>query len=278
MGIFEGHLLASDIDGTLLDNGYLPQENIDAIHFFLKEGGAFSLATGRTIGAIGSILEQLGEISPCIMANGSIIYDHTAHLPLHFETLPDSAREMAQKLYDFSPDIGIEIHSLDRVIILRRTAQVEDHDGYEDLKNEDMTFEKAMKLPWNEVLYLFDTEEQRTAAGEFVAKFDCDCRFVNTSAIIYGSKRFFLQQNPTAANKALALKRLCELLNIKKGCCYAIGDYYNDLPMLEAADISAAPQGSPEDIKAVCNVVVKDTKYGAVADFIEYLKTSVNAE
>ena len=277
MGIFEGHLLASDIDGTLLDNGFLPQENINAIRYFLSEGGAFSLATGRTVGAIGMALDKLGDISPCIMANGSIIYDNTTGVPLHSEVLPDTDRHIVQKLYDLNPNMGIEIHSLERVLILRRTQQVEDHDSYEGLKNEDITFEEALKLPWNEVLYLFATEEEQLAARAFVDSTDNGCQFVNTTAIIYGTKRYFLQQNPPHVSKATALKRLCEILNIKSGCCYAIGDYYNDLQMLKAADISAVPDGSPEDIKALADVVVKGAKYGAVADFIEYLKNYAKA-
>ncbi len=278
MGIFEGHLIASDIDGTLLDNGFLPPENVDAIRYFLSEGGAFSLATGRTVGAIGMALDPLGDISPCIMANGSIIYDNTAKKPLHYEVLPDSEKYIAKKIFDAFPDVGIQVHSLERVLILRRTRQVEDHDSYEGITNEDITFEEALSLPWNEVLYLFNSEEQRVEGNAFVDGLHSICHIVNTSAVVYGEKRYFLQQNPPNVSKATALKKLCELLGIKQGCCYAIGDYYNDLPMFGVADICAVPEGAPEDIKAAADVVVKSAKCGAVADFIEYLKNSVKAD
>lgn len=278
MGIFEGHLIASDIDGTLLDNGFLPQENVDAIHYFLSEGGAFSLATGRTVGAIGMALDPLGDISPCIMANGSIIYDNTAKVPLHYEILPDSEKRIAKLLYDTFPELGIQVHSLERVLILRNSQQVEDHDNYEGIINEDISFEDALSLPWNEVLYLFDNEEQRKKAHTVVDSIDHCSQIVDTSATVYGKKRYFLQQNPPNASKATALKKLCELLNIKQGCCYAIGDYYNDLPMFGVADICAVPCDAPEDIKAVADVVVKSAKCGAVADFIEFLKNSVKAD
>lgn len=278
MGIFEGHLLASDIDGTLLDNGFLPQRNLDAINFFLKEGGAFSLSTGRTITAIGDVLKKLGDISPCIMANGSIIYDHTAHKVLHHETLSREDCEFAKKLFDFNPNVGIQVHSLERVLILRRTQGVEDHDTYEGIINEDISFEDALKLPWNEVLYIFDTEQEREDAAEFVKKLGLSDRIVNTSATIYGTKRFFLQQNPLGVTKATALKNLCKLLNIKEGCCYAVGDYFNDLPMLKAADVAAVVEGSPKELLSIADVVVKSANYGAVADFINYLKNSVKTD
>ena len=48
--------------------------------------------------------------------------------------------------------------------------------------------------------------------------------------------------------------------------------------MFGVADICAVPEGAPEDIKAVADVVVESAKCGAVADFIEFLKNSVKAD
>ena len=59
-----------------------------------------------------------------------------------------------------------------------------------------------------------------------------------------------------------------------KGKTFAIGDYYNDIYMLKAADISACPSESPEDIKESVDFVGCACRDGAVADFIEYLKTA----
>ena len=60
-------------------------------------------------------------------------------------------------------------------------------------------------------------------------------------------------------------------MGIKDGCCYAIGDYYNDLEMIQTADIGAALVDSPDEVKAVATVVVGSVQNGAVADFIDYL-------
>ena len=37
MGIFENCLLASDIDGTLMENGYINPKNLEKIEFFMNE-------------------------------------------------------------------------------------------------------------------------------------------------------------------------------------------------------------------------------------------------
>ena len=68
---------------------------------------------------------------------------------------------------------------------------------------------------------------------------------------------------------------LAKILNIKKGGIFAIGDYYNDVEMLQFADISGTTAQAPNDIKKLVNFVGGPCNKGAVADFIEYLKTEV---
>ena len=36
MGIFDGCLLASDIDGTLVENGEIAERNFEKVDFFIK--------------------------------------------------------------------------------------------------------------------------------------------------------------------------------------------------------------------------------------------------
>lgn len=48
MGKFDGILICTDLDGTLLRNdGTISQENLSAIEYFKAEGGYFTFVTGR---------------------------------------------------------------------------------------------------------------------------------------------------------------------------------------------------------------------------------------
>jgi len=48
MGKFDKVIIVSDIDGTFLGkNGRIVPENIEAIEYFKREGGSFTVATGR---------------------------------------------------------------------------------------------------------------------------------------------------------------------------------------------------------------------------------------
>ena len=73
MGIFDGCLLACDIDGTLMSSGYINPRNVEKIEYFMSEGGSFSIATGRSVGAISDVINSLKRFSPSIVFNGCII-------------------------------------------------------------------------------------------------------------------------------------------------------------------------------------------------------------
>ncbi|MCL2034037.1 MAG: HAD family hydrolase, partial [Oscillospiraceae bacterium] len=53
----------------------------------------------------------------------------------------------------------------------------------------------------------------------------------------------------------------------------AIGDYYNDLEMLEYAGVGATVEEALDEIKGACDFVAGKCEDGAVADFIEYLES-----
>lgn len=271
MGLFDRCLLASDVDGTLVYGERIPERNIEAIKYFVSQGGAFSLCTGRTVRAVDGLLERLGSISPCIMTNGAIIYDYNAEKILYERKIPNEDKRIAFEIYDLSPTTGIQIHSGSQVYLLRRNGETEDHDNYEGFKGIDVTKEQAKKLDWSQVVFLTDGEKTLEYLNSYVADIKCGCYFVNTTTTINGRKRLYLQQNPNGVSKAQALDELCKMLDIKKGRLFAAGDYYNDLPMLEKADISAAPENSPQDIKEKVTTVVCHAKNGAVADFIDSL-------
>ena len=86
---FKNVLLASDFDGTLKnDEGIITPDVIEKIKYFVSEGGCFSLATGRTAGAISMITNMIDCISPSIVANGSMIYDiKNEHITLDFSKM-----------------------------------------------------------------------------------------------------------------------------------------------------------------------------------------------
>lgn len=271
MGLFDGCLLACDIDGTLLVNDSIPQNNIEKIKYFVSEGGRFSLATGRTAGAVSAVTDRLDCIDLSIVANGSMIYDFKND-SISFETfIPHQDRAIVKSVIDGCKTVGVEAHSGKKVIVLNNNQEAIDHRNYENLDAFLLDYEAALQYNWNKVIYLFANENEAQTVKHIISQFEHNSQFVDTSAVIYGRRRYYYEHVPKGVSKATHLKTLCKKLNIKKGCCYAIGDYYNDLQMIKTADIGAALIDSPNEVKAVAATVVGKAQNGAVADFIDYL-------
>ena len=278
MGIFEGCLLASDIDGTLMENDIIPQENIEKINFFMREGGIFSLATGRTLGAVSTVLEILGEVSPSVYGNGCMIYDFSEDRFLHQEFIPDSAKKFARDILEEMSDVGIEVHSGTNVFVIRETQETIEHESYENIAAKAIDYNEALQYNWNKVMFLLNSPEQYSQIEALAAKYIDICTFFRTTATVYGKMRNYYEQLSENASKASGVLKLCELFNIKKGGLYTIGDFFNDIPMLEAADISACPCGSPDEVVAASTITTRKAENGAVADFIDYLTKRKEAE
>ena len=91
MGKFDGVLLASDYDDTLYDKKFsISPENRAAVDYFLREGGIFTVSTGRSLKnfSIQMELERLPVNAPVILANGAAIHDFSAGETLWQRTLP----------------------------------------------------------------------------------------------------------------------------------------------------------------------------------------------
>lgn len=271
MGVFSGCLLACDIDGTLMANGKINPRNVEKIEYFMSEGGYFSLSTGRTVGAVGPVLSIIKRVSPSVVANGCMIYDYENKKVLDELFLPEDEYYIAKKVLDMGLNVGIEAHSGETILNLNTTQETLDHQEYEWISGEEVTFEEASRYRWNKVVYLFDNDKDLAAVKELIAGKSSSSRFIDTSAVIGGRKRNYYEQFPAGVSKASELDKLKKMLKIDKGCYFAMGDYYNDLEMIKAADISAVPSETPEDIKAYADFVAGKCEDGAVADFIDYL-------
>lgn len=271
MGLFDNCLLACDIDGTLMINGYINPINVEKIEYFMSEGGSFSISTGRSVLAISDVLNTLKRVSPSIVANGCMIYDYENEKIVYENVLPESDHHLANEIINSGIKAGIEVHCGTNAYTVNRTELVTEHQVYEKFDAPDVTVEEITNKKWHKVICALDSAEERDQLKAHMLKYESNCDFIETCAVIGGEFRNYFELVPTGVSKASALKELCKILNIKEGGLFAIGDYYNDVQMLKLADISAVPCDSPEDVKALAKYITKTCEDGAVADFIDYL-------
>ncbi len=268
MGIFSGCLLASDIDGTLMCNAtkVIPSRNLEAIKYFISEGGFFTLATGRMARYSKECYDICGANAPIIANQGSSIYDYKTKSYVLNLDVTSEFKEILEEIRKRFPKVGIEIFSNDKCYKLQDHICTMYHAGYLKFEFSDVPSDYK-KLKWDKVVFLTDNDKELSALKEYlldvpqnICSVYCSLNLENFKLIEVG--------NPNA-NKGYALNKLKEFLGAKK--TFAIGDFYNDVQLLEQADVSAVPAESPEELKKMANYVAGRCESGAVADFIEQI-------
>ena len=91
------------------------------------------------------------------------------------------------------------------------------------------------------------------------------------TAALTESEPEYLEVLSANANKGLGLKALSEALGIAQGETAAIGDYLNDIEMIQWSGIGAAMGNALPEVKVSADIVVPTNEEAGVAYFIDYL-------
>ena len=256
-------LLALDIDGTLLnDRRELTDRTVMAIKRAIDSGVYVTLCTGRPIQGVKWLVERLGIITPVITYNGAEIVDPATNEVL-FKTqlLPEDAVKIAEwgkdrgvtlivwsqgELYGYPMNERVDFY---KQIALTEPKEVTDIKG---LAEEGIT-----KIIW------FDEIDRINQLKTQLNKSDFE------SVTYVTSNPKFLEFFNSEVSKRISMERLAEILGVSREETVAIGDGYNDVPMLEGAGLSIAMGNAPDDIKALCVAVTDDNNNDGVAKAIE---------
>ena len=113
---FEGILICTDLDGTLLRNDKtISQENLDAIEYFKSEGGFFTFITGRLPCFSEKICEAIRPNAPFGCINGGGVYDYNKKEYLWKLELDHSAIELAEYVNDNVENMGVQLNAFETV-------------------------------------------------------------------------------------------------------------------------------------------------------------------
>ncbi len=82
MALFSDVLLTVDFDRTMTaPDSSVPQRNIDAVRYFMENGGTFTINTGRSVPMAELFIDDVPVNAPLLVYNGSAWYDtHTKEL------------------------------------------------------------------------------------------------------------------------------------------------------------------------------------------------------
>ena len=260
-------LLVSDIDGTLLTKDYqIPMRNMMAIRRFQQEGGYFTVATGRSIESGRDTLCQVRPNAPCIVLNGGMLCVFETKHTLWGQPLPQNAERFIWTLFHRFPTAAIELFSKSELYLLQSNGYAASHLQRSQVTGIPVTGGVLPKYIYK-ILLMDDT-----LAIEKVKRFlQAECPpFLR----YFASSAHYVEIVPAEVNKGNALQKLRKLVGVRQENVFAIGDYENDLELIQSAFVSAAPANAIDEIKAAAQLTVSDCAHGAVADFIAYIEST----
>lgn len=124
--MFSDVLLTVDYDRTLTaPDSSIPRRNIRAIEFFIENGGAFTVNTGRSIPMAEAFIGKVPVSAPLILYNGSAAYDvRTGEFTKTYPIALDGDAFTA-RLQELFPDLLLEIQAMDGHYALKKDAHWE---------------------------------------------------------------------------------------------------------------------------------------------------------
>lgn len=268
MGKFDGILLVSDLDATLLTNDKrISEGNRAAIDRFVAEGGRFTFITGRSPIGTSSVFAQYTPDALVGCLNGGAVYDartkqYTWSLPLD-----PRAEVLVDYVIDRFPDIGVALNGFKEVWIQKNNPLTDVYRKLESLPYVEKTYrEVADRMA--KVLLIIEEEQipalkQALAEHPLAEQFD----FIQSTSVYY-------EILPKGAGKGALLLRIADMMGIPHDRTVAVGDNCNDVSMLRAAALGVAVANSTPEAKAAADLILTATnEENAVAQLIGLLET-----
>ncbi|MBQ4313448.1 MAG: HAD family hydrolase [Clostridia bacterium] len=264
--IFEGCILLSDLDGTMITSDYtLPVRNVEAVKRFRQKGGRVILATGRSRKSARPFVERLGVTEPCVIFNGAAAYDYEKSEYLLTRPIErDIALSCMRRLIELFPEMGAEVLTEDRLYMVRDSERARYH-----ARNEGEPFcsQELEKTPekWLKVVLSGEPSMMDDVVREVQPLLPEGLRAIK-------SMNIYAELLRCDVDKFSMASELFDCMGISDNRIFGIGDYFNDVEMIRAAECGAAPSNAPEAVRAQADFIACAVEDGAVADFIEYLE------
>jgi Cof subfamily protein (haloacid dehalogenase superfamily) len=256
-------LLAIDLDGTLLthDKRILP-ENAEAIRLAQQAGIKVVLASGRIPPSMRPFAEQLGlESGAMISGNGTLARTEIGKEIYRLDLSNVAYQTITQ--YAWIEGLHLNIYTPDRLYFLRNTPWGDLYRSRVETVVPELLEDRDQDIACIKVLVVADPhaiERHRTRILDSLA---------SDSVRATESEPEYLEFMHADATKGYALERLCAALGILREETAAIGDYLNDLEMLEFAGLSAAVANAHPCVRNTANMVVSSNERGGVSEFIQ---------
>lgn len=262
-------LIISDFDGTLVNRDKtICQENKTTIAQYVRDGGVFALSTGRMPNGIIPRAQELGLKGVVACCQGSMIVDIESKEVLFEDKIPNA---IAIKICKKIEELGVHVHVYD-------TWTYYCNKDDEPLRRYEMLTGTKAEVVTNRPIYEI-LQETGMDVGKFLImvepKDNAKLREILEKENFEGcevtkSAEVLVEVINARCSKGTAVEFLAKHYNVPIEKTVAIGDQWNDIPMIETAGVGVAVKNADELLKSKATEVCDYTnEEGAVAAIIK---------
>ena len=269
--MFSDVLLTVDYDRTLTaHDSTIPERNLQAIRYFMENGGAFTVNTGRSMPMIHAFKDKVPVNAPLLIYNGGAVYDTVQEKLIFVQEIQMDLWKTVHELLELFPDLTVEVQALDKhynflpnpawdAFSGNNCAYGMAEDG-QDL-GPFLKFTLYGEISEITVDHLFHATEEETR------RMDEAERMINE---LYKGKVTVTRAAPrivdvqaSGVSKAVSARWLQKQMG--RSILVCVGDAENDISMLDGADYAYVPADAilKDRYENVCNCAD-----GAIADVI----------
>jgi len=273
-------LIAIDMDGTLFNNEHIiTKANLQAIKDAQNAGHIVMLCSGRPHDALMEFMKTEYDLEiPVAGSNGAISYvgDKQIHSASMDMDLASSLFDYLQhgkhpfKLYtnqgSFNIDSFVERTEKDFYALPKEITK--DHDVKKfteylaSIGSQSFTdFEELSTKEGLEIFKFFVS----TLIPARKAEIESHLRTLQGPLNFTSSAIHNVEIMSDSGHKGTGLREMAKHFGIPMEHTVAIGDNFNDVPMLEVAGLSVAMGNAEPEVKALCDVVTKSNNENGVA-------------
>ena len=272
MGKFDGILICTDLDGTLLrDDKSISRENLDAVEHFKREGGYFTFVTGRMPFFVSDIYNAVRPNAPIGCINGGGLYDFTRGDYIWRAELSTEAMELVRAVDTAVPGVGIQVNCFYKTYFSKENETMVRFRAVTGLPNLVCHYDEVPE-PVAKIIFGSEDEAELLRVAELLRAHPLADRFD-----FIRSEHTLFEILPKGVGKGTSVTRLAEHLGLDRRRTVAVGDYDNDVSMLTAAGLGVAvANASPAAIAAADAVTVSNGEH-AIAKVISDIESGAYA-
>lgn len=254
-------LVALDLDGTLVGRDLVLREAVrDEIARVRSAGVEGCVVTGRMYRAALPFARELFLDAPLICYQGAAIVDPQTDDVLYDMPLPNA---VALDVVAFAQSDGMHVQ-----LYRNDNYYCEEHNRFSGLYARLSNVEPIIVPSLRDAFATSDATKavivaDAEAAERYVPRVT---EHVGTRAYVTRSYPEFIEILNPLVDKGEALEFVAARLGVKMEEVLAIGDSWNDEPLLRAAGVGVAMGSAPDSVKAAADAVVADVEHDGVAE------------